>query len=620
MDISYAKRMKKIIVLLFFLPIISYSQETIRMSDLGLLPDSRLNAIPFVNKAIEKCKGKSNVVLVFEKGRYDFWPQYSSEKDYYISNTNYFYPRYCAFVVENTKNLLIDCGGSDFIFHGKLQPFTVDSSENISIKNVSIDWEIPYGAEAEILEVTAEYFDLKIDTRQFPYIIENNKLFFVGEGWKNLWGGVKWNDPMQFDRETLEVTAGTDDDLLGENWEKKYTAQELSEGIVRITYNNTRMLKIGNYFVLRHGVRDHAGIFITDSKNVQLENINMYSNLGLSYLAQYSENLTYRNVNCLPNPHRKIISGHDDGLHFSNCRGQITVEGCTMKGLMDDSFNVHGTYVIVTERVNDKTLVCKFPHFQSIGMVWARKGETIAFINGQNMNNYGKGVVESVNPKTPETFEVIFRDDVPKDIKVSDALENITWEPDVTIRNCYFGNHRARGVLISSGGKIIIDNNTFESSGSAIVFPGDIKSYFENGPIKDATISNNLFKASCLTSMYMTCEAIISISLEVPAFDANNPPIHKNIKIFDNTFEMYDYPALYALSVDGILFSNNKMTYSNLHKPWHPRKFNLTFEACRNIEVKGNVVEKDVLGKNIKLLQTKPSELKLAKGQGLTVE
>ena len=612
--------MKKILIFLIFLPVFIYGQDTIRLRDLGLTPGSRLNAVPFVNQAMEKCKGKSDIVLVFEKGRYDFWPQYANEKDYFISNTNYTYPRFCVFVVENAKHLTIDCGGSDFIFHGKLQPFTIDSSENIAIKNVSIDWEIPFGAEAEIVDVTPEYFDLKIDSRKYPYVLENDKLFFVGEGWKNLWGGVKWNDPMEFDRETLEVTAGTNDDLLGENWEKKYMARELGEGIVRITYNNNGLLKKGNYLVLRHGYRDHAGIFITDSKNVQLENINMYSNLGLSYLAQYSENLTYRNVNCLPNPERKIISGHDDGLHFSNCRGQITVEGCTMKGLMDDSFNVHGSYVIVTEKVNDNTLVCKFPHFQSIGLVWARKGETVAFIDGQSMKNYGSGLVSSVRMKTPETFEVTFQDAVPKEIKLADALENISWEPDVTIRNCYFGNHRARGVLISSGGRIQIDGNTFESSGSAIVFPGDIKSYFENGPIKDATISNNLFKASCLTSMYMTCEAIISVSLEVPAFDAKNPPVHKNIKIFNNTFEMYDYPALYALSVDGISFNQNKLKFSNLHKPWHPRKYNLIFEACRNIEVKGNEIEKDVLGKNINLLQTSQKELKLGKGQGFVVE
>ena len=83
---------------------------------------------------------------------------------------------------------------------------------------------------------------------------------------------------------------------------------------------------------------------------------------------------------------------------------------------------------------------------------------------------------------------------------------------------------------------------------------------------------------------------------------------------------MYDYPALYAWSVDGISFNQNKLKFSNLHKPWHPRKYNLIFEACRNIEVKGNEIEKDVLGKNINLLQTSQKELKLGKGQGFVVE
>jgi hypothetical protein len=46
----------------------------------------------------------------------------------------------------------------------------------------------------------------------------------------------------------------------------------------------------------------------------------------------------------------------------------------------------------------------------------------------------------------------------------------------------------------------------------------------------------------------------------------------------------------------------------------------LTFDACRNIEVKGNVFDKEVLGKNIQLLRTKPSELKLDKKQGFRIE
>lgn len=596
------------------------SQDTIYIKNYGLYPGSRENSIPFVNRLLDDIKGRSNVVICFEKGRYDFWPQYASEKQYALSNTDYINPRFCAIVVENSKNVTIDCKGSEFIFHGKLQPFSIDNSQNVTIRNVSIDWEIPFGAESEITKVSPEYFEIKIDTRQFPYIVENEKLYFVGEGWKHLWGGVKWNDPVQFERETLEVTPGTDDDLLGSGWEGKYRAKELQEGLVRIYYNNNKWLKIGNYLVLRHGIRDHAGIFINQSKDIILENIYMHSNSGLGYLAQYCENLTYINVNCLPSSRRRIISGHDDGLHFSNCRGQILVQTCTLKGLMDDSFNVHGSYVTIAEKLNDKTLVCKFPHFQSVGMKWAWPGDKIAFVDGKNMQVYGIVSVVSTKILTPESFEISFDTKIPDKVKIKDALQNITWEPDVTIKGCYFGNHRARGVLVSTGGKVVIDGNTFESSGSAIVFPCDITSYFENGPMKDAIISNNYFKASCLTSNYMTCEGIISISREGHHNITTHFPLHRNIQIFNNTFELYDYPALFAYSVKGITFNNNILKYSNKHKPWHYNKANLTFNECEDIEVKGNKIENGVLGKNIRLVNTARKSLKMGKNQVFKVE
>ncbi len=613
--------MRHIIIQLagLLIPFLLNAQDTILINDFGLEPDSRVNATSFINKAMQKCRGKENIVLAFKKGRYDFWQQYATEKNYFESNTTYTNPRYCALVVEKMKHFCIDGRGSDFVFHGKFQPFSVDSSENISIKNVSVDWEIPFGAEAEIMDVTSQYFDLKIDPRLYPYIVENDKLWFVGEGWKNRWGGVKWNDPVEFDRETLTVTAETHDDVLGGRWEDKYKAKEIGEGMVRIAYDKNSLLKKGNYLVLRHGVRDHAGIYIQESKNVLLENINMYSNSGISYLAQYSENITLRKANCLPGPKRKIMSGHDDGLHFSNCKGKIITENCILKGLMDDSYNVHGTYVIVSEVLNDKSLLCRFPHHQSFGLTWARSGETIAVINGRNMKNNGECIVEAVKVRTPEFFEITFKDIIPKETKKGDALENISWEPEVLITRCYFGSHRARGVLVSTGGKIVIDDNVFESSGAAIVFPGDIKEYFENGPIKNAEISNNKFKVSCLTSEYMTSEAVITVGLEVPELALNEPCIHRNISIINNDFEMHDFPALYALSVDRIVFSYNKIRYSDRYKTWHKNKQTLTFNACKHIQVKGNVMEKEVPGKNIKLIRTKPKELQADVKQGFSV-
>ena len=59
------------------------ASKVISVSDFGLKPDSRINAVPFIQKAIDACKQHPGSTLVFPKGRYDFWAQHAIEKDYY---------------------------------------------------------------------------------------------------------------------------------------------------------------------------------------------------------------------------------------------------------------------------------------------------------------------------------------------------------------------------------------------------------------------------------------------------------------------------------------------------------------------------------------------------------
>ncbi len=133
------KRKFSILIILLFVIQFSYelpAQDTIKISDLGLVPDSRVNAVGYVQIALAICDTISRpVVLIFQKGRYDFWPQYAIEKSYFESNTDVIPFRRCAILIENKNDLTIDCMGSDFIYHDRIQPFTVDKSRNIKIKN-----------------------------------------------------------------------------------------------------------------------------------------------------------------------------------------------------------------------------------------------------------------------------------------------------------------------------------------------------------------------------------------------------------------------------------------------------------------------------------------------------
>ena len=69
-----------IVVFTFCVSNLVSGQDTVRVSDFGLNPGTRENAVKTVQQALEVCKTKKHPVLVFSKGRYDFWPQSAVEK------------------------------------------------------------------------------------------------------------------------------------------------------------------------------------------------------------------------------------------------------------------------------------------------------------------------------------------------------------------------------------------------------------------------------------------------------------------------------------------------------------------------------------------------------------
>ena len=602
------KSLKSVFLWIAFIALITSCKPKeaviINVADFGLKPGSKENAIPAIIKALEECKKHPNSTLKFEKGRYDFRIDPAHTREYFESNTTDDGTKNLAILIEGCTGLTLDGDGSEFIFHGAIQPITVDHSKNITIQNVNIDWDIPLTAQAKVLATSAINIDLEIDTIQFPHEIKGGKLIFAGENWKAEPTGF-----MEYVADKHLITAGTGDEGCIRGDLNKSSFEELKPGTVRMNGEFTRTPAVGNYLILRHSKRDHAGIFIQESSKINLENINVYHCAGLGILAQFSRDLDYRNVKFMPNAAKnRYFSGHDDGFHVSNCAGKVTISNCEFGGLMDDPINVHGTSVKIIEKISNQKLKCRFMHEQSTGMTWGHPNDTIGYLENENMQTLGKGTLKSFEKLNRDEFLVEFNNAVPAEIVAGDALENLSWSPEVIIQNCKFNSCRARGLLVSTPGKVVIDSNQFESSGSAILIAGDANGWYESGAVTDVTITNNAFKDACLTSMYQFCEGIISIDPIIPKLDSLKA-YHRNITIEQNTFMAFDYPVLYALSVDGIRFNRNKITRSLAFEPFHARKHCLTFEACLNVEVKGNVFEGDVLASDISFEKMDPKQI-----------
>ncbi len=615
------KYTRSLILTFLLINVFSYSiavdYDTIRISDFNIQANSRVNATMAMRKAILKAQKVNNPIIIFEKGRYDFWPQYSEERDYYESNTTDINPKRLAILIEDFDNLTIDGGGADFVFHDRIQPVTLDHSSNIKIRNFTIDWDIPLTAQAEVMEIEDNFILLKINKLESPYIIENDRLIFVGEGWKSgIWG------IMEIERESRLIAPYTGDSgCCGRGWDKA-VAEEVEPGLVKINkpFGLQRPEK-GNFLILRHKKRDHAGMFFFHSKNIEVANVNIYHTAGLGILSQFSENISMDNVKMIPNPDKnRYLSGHDDGFHFSNCKGQINITNCEFAALMDDPVNIHGTSVRIIEKLTPNKLLCRFVHHQTIGLDWARQDETIGFIQSNTMETIAIGQVVGFKPISKEDFEITFDDEIPRGIKSGDALENLTWTPDAYIADNKFMSNRARGILVSTPGKVVIEGNYFESSGSAILIAGDANNWYETGAVKDILIRNNVFADPCLTSMYQFSEGIISIFPEIPNPELAKNKYHKNIRIEDNEFHPFDFPVLYARSVDGLVFKGNTLIRSNRFKPYHRRKYSFSFEYCENVQISNNTFSEDILGRNVSVTGMKKSNYKISKDQKLKIE
>jgi len=308
---------------------------------------------------------------------------------------------------------------------------------------------------------------------------------------------------------------------------------------------------------------------------------------GLGIFNQFSENLHYDSVFVMPRPETgRMIASFADCIHFSGCKGQITIENCQFKGTHDDPINVHGTHLEVTGIISTTRLKIRFMHPQTYGFEAFFAGDTVAFVHSSKLQIFSTGVLTSAKLISETEMEVEFAAPVPRDVVVNDCLENVTCTPSVTIRNCRFERVNTRGLLITTRKKVLIENNAFIGIGMhAILIANDASSWYESGEVKDVTIRNNVFENCGYNSA--PGNYVIAIA---PETHGSENIVHRNIHIENNLFKIYDFPVLTARNTEGLIFKNNKIIRTEFMKQGDNRpQFSLI--ACRKVEIKDNTVE-----------------------------
>ena len=160
------------------------------------------------------------------KGRYEFHPDQAFEKYCYITNHD-IGDKKVAFLLEGFDSVEIEGNGSELIFHGQIFPFQFENCKKVTVKNLSVDWDIPFLFQGEVVAVNEQegYRDLKPTTEGFSWKVEDGKLYFPDTG------GFSFDEPGQtlpWDPEHKRVSHGAWDTTSQPD-----RVEELEGGIVR---------------------------------------------------------------------------------------------------------------------------------------------------------------------------------------------------------------------------------------------------------------------------------------------------------------------------------------------------------------------------------------------------
>lgn len=554
--------------------------ETINVSDHGIVPGQDVTYA--VNQLLESVRDKPDVTLVFPRGQYDFHPENAFETYRAVANHDNGLKR-MGFPLFDFHNITIDGGGSTFMFHGRLVPITIERCNGATLKNFSIDWIRSFHAELAVVESdeSSQSFVVETDPAKYPYTIVGGKILFDRFGQQDPIGSN-----MVFDPRTRSPIYQTN--LYSVN-SKKAKVTAAGENRFRIENAVKSAPPVGSVLVV-YGVHPtsrlcHA-IQATNSQDLVIENVTIHDAGGMGLIVERTENVTLDGMVVTSNDDR-MVATRADATHFIGCKGTIRLENCVFEHMLDDGVNVHGAYVKVEKYLGNREFLCEISHFQQWGLIFAEPGDKIALLSRETILPFAETVVERIKVLNEHRFVMTVAEVPDVMIDAPMSVENLTWYPDVIMRNNKIQENRARSVLITTKGRVVIENNYFASQMHGILIEGDNNKWYESGAVADVTIRNNVFEniGFAVSERY----PLLASPLLNNTQRLGEGHYHRNINFTGNTIKSFNGLLAKASSVSGLDITGNRIEFSDDY-PAVDEGPAVVLDYCDNVTLAGNTV------------------------------
>jgi len=426
---------------------------------------------------------------------------------------------------------------SEFIFSSPGQ-FHIMNCDIVTFHDIYIDWDWNKKRLASLIKIVS------CNHKNRSLIVEFIELDCVDPK-------IEFVNMNQFD--SIELTAGTEGGK--EFWADKLIIENIitteSPNRLKIIFSEGSFsgVKKNEIYLVRHQNRQKPFFLINDSQHIIFEDITVYSVPGKCfYVCGESHHIKFSECKIkLRNGENRRLSSDADGIHVAESCGFILIEKCDFSFMGDDSVNIHDCLGFVSEMRNPKELVLD-------NKLNCRCGDTFN-VRRRNFEIFHK-TSRLIEMKCESNYFIyIFEEDLPVEIKEGYMLSNTRFSSsNYIIRNNYFHDHRARGLLLQAGNGLIENNTFYGLQGAAIYIMTETlrNLWYEGNGAKNITIRNNIFK-NCNKNNWTS---IIDIMAVIPDLDSDYP-VFEDIVIIENLFKDFISSAFFINKAKNVSITNN---------------------------------------------------------------
>ena len=496
--------------------------NVVNAAEFGLSESNEDNFNAF-QSALDYCSHNPQTKLVIDKGTYYFRSENGLD-------------------AVNCTDTLIEGNDATFVFSSTGYKFFIRNSDCVEIRNLNFDWnwkESPLASVVTVANSNADTHTIDLVFKDAEYCNENNRLMAITQC-----------DPETY---TFGTKYSAKENYLYQDVTNMVSVEKISDNTLRVTHNGCMDgFYDGETYILRHYVYDGTIFSIRNqSRNITFDNVSIYGSAGMAYICE--DNCShFQIINSFigvkpENKDKRCVSLTADAIHIVNTDGCFNISDCDISGMGDDAINVHDGLGYVSA-VNGSTLTL------IASAMRLNEGDTLAFKNEKFENTDITAKIVSVKDIDWITKEVTV-DLLPESVTEEWTAYNTECGSDnYVIRNNYFHENRARGLLLQSSNGLCENNRFYKTMAQAIKVVMDIEPalWQEGTGVDNMIIRNNTFE-KC---NYSDWGSVIEIGTNIAGKSAETA-VFTNVEVSGNKFTDIPSILLKANNINSLIFKNN---------------------------------------------------------------